>query len=71
MSSEGTKPGKEDPTQPCREGGGSGDPLPSSQSCMPNHIFGMAGEQLTEQNKAPLLKTVQEAATLCTLGVGQ
>ena len=38
----GEWPVKEDPSLPYREGGGSGDYLPGSQSCMPNHIAGMA-----------------------------
>ena len=43
MTSNGTRPGKEYPFPSCREGGG----------CMPHHIDGIVGEQLTEEQKAP------------------
>ena len=32
---------------------GSGNSLPSPQSCMPHHIDEMAGEQLIEEQNAP------------------
>ena len=49
---------------------GLGDSLPSPQSCMLNHVDGMAGEQLIEQQKAPQLKVVEGAAILCIPSVG-
>ena len=52
VSLDGTKPGKEDPHY-VGKAEGLGDSLPSPQSCMPHHIDGMAGEEQTEQHKAP------------------
>ena len=71
MSLDGTKPGKEDPSHHVGKVEGLGDSLPSPQGCIPHHIDGMAGEQQTEQHKAPLLSVVEGGATLYIPGVGQ
>ena len=48
MSSDETKHGTEDPPHHAGKVEGSGDSLPSLQSCMPHHIVGMAGGQFIE-----------------------
>ena len=56
-SSGRSKPGKK--TLPChvRNVKELGDSLGSSQTCLPQHIVGIAGGQLTEWHKGPLLSS--------------
>ena len=46
MSSDGTTSGIDDPPYHAGKVEGLGDSLLGTESCMPHHIAGMAGEQL-------------------------